>query len=135
MHYYIKGNRTQYSIVKVFCFLKGKKTDAHQEKRDLKKITFAVENKACSTFNSFFSSKENVTVVWFFNMCLQRDTKFPLKSKMQPLSQEEFAPLYLNALIRTREYHITLFYHNTRSKPMFFFHISLGLSRDLFMEN
>lgn len=78
----------------------------------------------------FFFPKENVIAVWFFNMCLQSYPKIPLKSKMQLLSQE-FVPLYLNALIRTREYRMTFFYHNTRSKPMFF-HIS---ATDLIVEN
>lgn len=104
------------------CFFKGKKTKANQEKKKALKIAFAAETKHVLLFIHFFFPKENVIVVWFFNMCLQSYPKVPLKSKMQLLSQE-FAPLYLNALIRTREYHITFFYHNTRSKPMFF-HIS-----------
>lgn len=49
------------------CFLKGKKTKANQggEKKALKNY-ICCRNKACSTFHSFFSPKENVLVVWFF---------------------------------------------------------------------
>ena len=36
MHYYIKRNRTQYSIVKIFCILKGKKTNANNNNNKLK---------------------------------------------------------------------------------------------------
>lgn len=121
VHSCIKGNRTRYSIVKIFCFLKGKKTKANgRGVGEAFKNHICCRNKACSTFHSFIFSKREVLVVWFFSMCLQSYPKVPLESKMQLLSQEEFAPLYLNALIRTRDYHITSFYHSTGSGPMFF---------------
>lgn len=65
-------------------------------------------------------------------MCPQ--SYLSMKSKMQLLSQEEFAPLYLNALIRTRGYHITLLYHSPRSEPMLFI-ATLCVSAGLFVEN
>lgn len=104
------------------CFLKGKKTKVNQKKKALKTYILKIQKQSMFYFSFIFFSKENVNVVWFFNMCLQSYPKVLLKTKMQLLSQE-FAPLYLNALIRTRDYRITLFYHNTRTKPVFF-HIS-----------
>lgn len=112
MHYYIKRNRAQYSVVKIFCFLKGKKTNANNNNK--KKATFAAETKHLLLFIYFFCFQE---IMAFVSVCVRvlythfRNFLYPLKSK------------YLNALIRNKEYHITFFYHNTWSKPMFF-HIS-----------
>lgn len=52
MHYYIKGNKTQYSILKIFCFLKGKKTNANNNNKILK-TTFAAETKHALLFIYF----------------------------------------------------------------------------------
>ena len=127
MHYYIKRNRTQYSIVKIFCILKGKKTNANNNNNKLK--LHLLQKQSIFYFSFIFSVFQRewhsclcvcvCVCVCVFYTCLQGYRKFPLKSKIQ----EEFSPLYLNALIRNREYHITFFYHNTWRKPMFF-HIS-----------
>ena len=129
MHYYIKRNRTQYSIANIFCFLKGKKTNANNNTKKLK--LHLLQKKSIFYFSFIFSIFKRewhsclcvcvcvCVCACVFYTCLQGYRKFSLKSKIQ----EEFSPLYLNALIRNREYHITFFYHNTWSKPMFF-HIS-----------
>lgn len=111
MHYYIKRNRTQYSIVKIFCFLKGKKTNANNNNKKKKLHLMQKPSIFYFYFSCFQEIMAFVSVCVCFIHTLQRYRKFPLKSK------------YLNALIRNREYHITFFYHNTWSKPMFF-HIS-----------